>query len=138
MKIHNFKVGERGLNRFFGPLEAKIMDILWARPGSSIREVQTALEQDKDVNFNTVMTVMNRLVDKGLLRKTQKGRTSLYHPVQSKEEFMNDQSKELSHELVDEFGALAVSHMLDALDEADAGLIERLEQKIKQWKKDSD
>ncbi len=138
MRIHTFKVGERGLNRFFGPLEAKIMDILWARPGSSIREVQTALEQDKDVNFNTVMTVMNRLVDKGLLGKSQKGRTSLYQPVQSKEEFMNDQSKELSHELVDEFGALALNHMLDALDEADAGLIERLEQKIKQWKKDSD
>lgn len=138
MRIQTFKVGERGLNRFFGPLEAKIMDILWARPGSSIREVQTALEQDKDVNFNTVMTVMNRLVDKGLLGKSQKGRTSLYQPVQSKEEFMNDQSKELSHELVDEFGALALNHMLDALDEADEGLIERLEQKIKQWKKDSD
>lgn len=48
------------------------MDILWSRPGSSIREVQTALEQDKDVNFNTVMTVMNRLVDKGLLGKSQR------------------------------------------------------------------
>ncbi|MCM3173981.1 BlaI/MecI/CopY family transcriptional regulator [Paenibacillus sp. MER 99-2] len=138
MRINNFKVGERGLNRFFGPLEAKIMDILWACPGSSIREVQAALEKDKDVNFNTVMTVMNRLVDKGLLSKSQKGRTSLYQPVQSKEEFMNNQSKELSHELVDEFGALALNHMLDALEEADSSLIERLEQKIKQWKKDSD
>ncbi|WP_128103895.1 MULTISPECIES: BlaI/MecI/CopY family transcriptional regulator [Paenibacillus] len=138
MRINNFKVGERGLNRFFGPLEAKIMDILWARPGSSIREVQAALEKDKDVNFNTVMTVMNRLVDKGLLGKSQKGRTSLYQPVQSKEEFMNNQSKELSHELVDEFGALALNHMLDALEEADSSLIERLEQKIKQWKKDND
>ncbi|KAA8784311.1 BlaI/MecI/CopY family transcriptional regulator [Paenibacillus polysaccharolyticus] len=138
MRILNFKVGERGLNRFFGPLEAKIMEVLWARPGSSIREVQTALEQDKDVNFNTVMTVMNRLVDKGLLGKTQKGRTSLYRPVQSREDFMNDQSKELSQELVDEFGTLAVNHMLDALDEADEGLIERLEMKIKQWKKDND
>nr|WP_145404515.1 BlaI/MecI/CopY family transcriptional regulator [Paenibacillus xylanexedens] len=138
MRIHNFKVGERGLNRFFGPLEARIMDILWARPGSSIREVQTALEQYKDVNFNTVMTVMNRLVDKGLLGKTQKGRTSLYQPVQSKEAFMNDQSKELSQELVDEFGTLALNHMLDALEEADEGLIERLEMKIKQWKKDNE
>ncbi|CAH1196166.1 MULTISPECIES: BlaI/MecI/CopY family transcriptional regulator [unclassified Paenibacillus] len=137
MKILNFKVGERGLNRFFGPLEAKIMDVLWSRPGSSIREVQTALEQDRDVNFNTVMTVMNRLVDKGLLSKSQKGRTSLYHPVQSKEQFMNDQSKELSHELVDEFGALAVNHMLDALEDVDASLIERLEQKIKEWKKEN-
>ena len=113
------------------------MDVLWSRPGSSIREVQTALEQDRDVNFNTVMTVMNRLVDKGLLSKSQKGRTSLYHPVQSKEQFMNDQSKELSHELVDEFGALAVTHMLDALEDVDASLIERLEQKIKEWKKEN-
>jgi len=137
MKILNFKVGERGLNLFFRPLEAKIMDVLWSRPGSSIREVQTALEQDRDVNFNTVMTVMNRLVDKGLLSKSQKGRTSLYHPVQSKEQFMNDQSKELSHELVDEFGALAVNHMLDALEDVDASLIERLEQKIKEWKKEN-
>lgn len=51
---------------------------------------------------------------------------------------MNDQSKELSQELVDEFGTLALNHMLDALDEADEGLIERLEMKIKQWKKENE
>lgn len=84
MRIHNFKVGERGLNRFFGPLEARIMDILWARPGSSIREVQTALEQDKDVNFNTVMTVMNRLVDKGLLGKTQRAAHRCISPFRAR------------------------------------------------------
>lgn len=49
---------------------------------------------------------------------------------------MDEQSKELSHELVDEFGPLAVNHMIDALEVADPILIERLEQKIKQWKKD--
>lgn len=136
MKRLNFKTGERGLNRFFGPLEARIMDILWAVPDSSIKEVQTALEGDKDVNFNTVMTVMNRLVDKDILGKQLRGRTSLYRPVLSREEFMEEQSKELSHDLVDEFGPLAVNHMIDALEEADPNLIERLEQKIKQWKKD--
>ncbi|MNF10252.1 hypothetical protein D3C80_2111400 [compost metagenome] len=49
---------------------------------------------------------------------------------------MDEQSKGLSHELVDEFGPLAVNHMIDALEVADPKLIERLEQKIKQWKKD--
>lgn len=136
MKRLNFKAGETGLNRFFGPLEAKIMDILWSTPDRSIKEVQTALEADRDFNFNTVMTVMNRLVEKGILSKSIRGRTSLYRPVLSREEFMDEQSKELSHELVDEFGPLAVNHMIDALEVADPVLIERLEQKIKQWKKD--
>lgn len=136
MKRLNFKAGETGLNRFFGPLEAKIMDILWSTSDRSIKEVQTALEADRDFNFNTVMTVMNRLVEKGILSKSIRGRTSLYRPVLSREEFMDEQSKELSHELVDEFGPLAVNHMIDALGVADPILIERLEQKIKQWKKD--
>ncbi|MGG1616146.1 BlaI/MecI/CopY family transcriptional regulator [Paenibacillus sp. NRS-1782] len=136
MKRLNFKTGETGLNRFFGPLEAKIMDILWSTSDRSIKEVQTALEGDRDFNFNTVMTVMNRLVEKGILSKSIRGRTSLYRPVLSREEFRNEQSKELSHELVDEFGPLAVNHMIDALEVADPMLIERLEQKIKQWKKD--
>jgi hypothetical protein len=35
-------------------------------------------------NFNTVMTVMNRLVEKGILSKGIRGRTSLYRPVCSK------------------------------------------------------
>ncbi|ASR45463.1 BlaI/MecI/CopY family transcriptional regulator [Paenibacillus kribbensis] len=136
MKRLNFKAGETGLNRFFGPLEAKIMDILWSTSDRSIKEVQTALKGDRDFNFNTVMTVMNRLVEKGILSKSIHGRTSLYRPVLSREEFMDEQSKELSHELVDEFGPLAVNHMIDALEMADPVLIERLEQKIKQWKKD--
>ncbi|MFB5674840.1 BlaI/MecI/CopY family transcriptional regulator [Paenibacillus terreus] len=136
MRRLNFKTGERGLNRFFGPLESRIMDILWDAPDRSIKEVQTLLEHDKDINFNTVMTVMNRLVDKGVLSKKLRGRTSLYRPVQSREKFMDEQSKELSHELVEQFGPLAVNHMIDALEEADPELIERLEQKIKQWKKE--
>jgi predicted transcriptional regulator len=136
MKIQKFKFNERGLNRFFGPLEAKIMDVLWNGAEMSIKDVQRVLEREKPVNFNTVMTVMNRLVEKGILQKRVEGRTSLYQPVLSKEEFFDIQSKELTHELIDEFGSLVVNHMLDALEEVDHELIEKLEQKIKELKKE--
>lgn len=135
MKIQSFKFNERGLNRFFGPLEAKIMDVLWGGE-RSIKEVQHELEKDKATNFNTVMTVMNRLVDKGILTKRLEGRTSIFRPVLSREEFVNTQSKEMTHELMDEFGSVVVSHMIEALDEADDDLVAQLEQKIKEWKKD--
>nr|WP_281068945.1 BlaI/MecI/CopY family transcriptional regulator [Paenibacillus eucommiae] len=115
-------------------MEAKIMEILWAQPNLSIKEVQVKLEKEKDLNFNTVMTVMNRLLDKGLLTKIMAGRTSLYSTVESKERFLENQSKEISLNLVEDFGPLVVNHMLDALDEADPELLDKLEQKIKALK----
>ncbi|WP_349728388.1 BlaI/MecI/CopY family transcriptional regulator [Peribacillus frigoritolerans] len=136
MNIKNFKYDEVGLNRFFGPLEANIMEYLWDNAEQSIKSVQQSLELDKPINFNTVMTVMNRLVEKGILEKRVEGRLSLFRPVQTKAEFLEEQSKKLTENLLDEFGGAVISHMLDAMKDADQGLIEKLEQKIQALKKD--
>jgi predicted transcriptional regulator len=135
MNINNFRFDKVGLNRFFGPLEAKIMDILWAGSEKSIKEVQQQLDKEKATNFNTVMTVMNRLVEKKILVKRVEGRTSLFKPVKTKTEFIEEQSKKLTDNLLDEFGGLVVNHMLDSLKEVDQSLLDRLEQKIYQLKK---
>ncbi|MFE6166795.1 BlaI/MecI/CopY family transcriptional regulator [Viridibacillus arvi] len=137
MRIRKFKMNESGLNRFFGPLEAKIMDILWNDVEMTIKDVQQVLDQEKLTNFNTVMTVMNRLVDKGILEKRTEGRSSLYKPVLSRDDFLNTQSKEMTNELMDEFGNVVVSHMLDALEDVDDDLVAMLEKKIKELKKDT-
>jgi predicted transcriptional regulator len=137
MNINNFRFDKVGLNRFFGPLEAKIMDILWEGSEKSIKEVQKQLEKEKAMNFNTVMTVMNRLVDKKILVKRVEGRTSLFKPVKTKEEFIEEQSKKLTENLLDEFGGLVVNHMLDSLKDVDQNLLDRLEQKIDQLKKEN-
>ncbi|MEW9669976.1 BlaI/MecI/CopY family transcriptional regulator [Ammoniphilus sp. 3BR4] len=138
MNIKNFKYDGVGLNRFFGPLEAKIMDILWVAEELSIKEVQQRLEhQDKPVNFNTVMTVMNRLLEKGVLEKRMQGRLSLFRPIQSKEEFIEEQSKKITENLLDEFGGIVINHMIDAIKDVDQTVLEKLEQKIQRLKKDN-
>ncbi|MEC0229141.1 BlaI/MecI/CopY family transcriptional regulator [Paenibacillus alba] len=137
MKMQNFKYEGSGLNRFFGPLEAKIMEILWGTSAEmTIKDVQIKLDQDKAINFNTVMTVMNRLVDKGILQKKSVIRSFMYRPVVTREQFMETQSKELTFDLIEEFGSLAVTHMVDALDKVDPDLLDKLEQQIKELKKD--
>ena len=100
----------------------------------TIKDVQQVLDKKKVTNFNTVMTVMNRLVERNF--KEDKGRSSLYSPVQSRVEFLNAQSKEMTNELMDEFGNVVVSHMLDALEDVDNDLVAKLEQKIKELKKE--
>ena len=49
------------------------MDILWSSEALSIKEVQSILNQESPISINTVMTVMNRLLDKGLLTKVMTG-----------------------------------------------------------------
>ncbi|WP_026297293.1 BlaI/MecI/CopY family transcriptional regulator [Paenibacillus daejeonensis] len=138
MKIENFKYHERGMNRFFGPLEARVMTILWDNTELTIKDVQHQLQlhQEKPLSFNTVMTVMNRLTEKGFLDKLPGRKASLYRPTRSREAFLEAQSKELTGELLDEFGPLIVNHMVDALDEADPDLLDQLEKRIQQLKKD--
>ncbi|WP_106767392.1 BlaI/MecI/CopY family transcriptional regulator [Paenibacillus faecalis] len=136
MKIKKLNIHEQGLNQFFGPLEAKIMDILWQKEQSTIRDVQTILNKEESLSFNTVMTVMNRLLEKGILQKrTEKGgrgRTTLFKPVQTKEQFLSEQTKEITQGLIRNFGDLVVGHMIDTLDEADPKLISKLQEKLKQ------
>lgn len=138
MSIKRFKYNEEGLSRFFGPLEAKIMELFWESEQEefSIKEMQKALESEKNSNFNTVMTVMNRLVEKNVLTKRASGRVSLYRPIQSKEEFFDEQSKKLTENLLDEFGGVVISHMIDSLTDVDESLLHKLEEKIQQLKKD--
>jgi len=131
-------IGGEGLNRFFGPLESRIMDILWTSEGMSIKEVQSILKQESGISINTVMTIMNRLLDKGHLTKVITGsgrmRAAKFSPILSKEQFLSEQTKTVSQGLIQEYGSLVVNHMIDALDEVDPEVIQRLERKLNDLK----
>jgi len=137
-KVKKLNMTEEGLNRFFGPLEARIMDVLWSSGRLSIKEVQERLNRAAPISFNAVMTVMNRLREKGLLRKTteERGRyrVSLYEPVQTKEQFLTEQTKALTFGLVREYGDIVLHHMIEALEDADPNLIAKLQEKLDRMK----
>lgn len=139
MRIKKFNVNEEGLNHFFGPLEAKIMEIIWTSEGLSIKDVHEKMLSDSEISYNAVMTVMNRLLEKGHMKRYHmgKGRTRsyIYQAVETKEQFLTEQTKNVTHGLINEFGDLVVNHMIDALDHADPVLLQRLEEKLNAMKK---
>jgi predicted transcriptional regulator len=137
--INKFNVNEEGLNRFFGSLQARIMEIMWRSEQVSIKEVHSRLNEESPLALNTVMTVMKRLEEKGILQKQTAGRgktrLTLFRTVQTKEEFLAEQAKTVTQGLIKEFGDLVVSYMVDAMEEADPLLLQKLEQKLKDIKK---
>lgn len=55
-----------------GKLQLKIMQALWQRGPSSVREVQESFPAKKRPAYTTVQTVMYRLEAKGALRRAKK------------------------------------------------------------------
>lgn len=57
------------------------MAVLWERPEVTVHEVLDAVAWDKPLAYTTMMTVLNRLVDKGFVRRELHGRAARYWPV---------------------------------------------------------
>jgi BlaI family penicillinase repressor len=64
-----------------GGLEAAAMAVLWQQPEATVHDVLSAVAWDKPLAYTTVLTVLNRLVDKGFARRELHGRAARYWPV---------------------------------------------------------
>ena len=62
------------VERYLGSLEAEIMRVLWDKPRLPVRSVVELLPGRRARAYTTVMTVMNRLFEKGLLQREAAGR----------------------------------------------------------------
>jgi BlaI family penicillinase repressor len=62
--------------------EADILAVLWRLGPATVREVHDALE--KDSGYNTTLTQMRLMTDKGLLVRSERFRSHVYEPAASK------------------------------------------------------
>ncbi|MGH2655450.1 MAG: BlaI/MecI/CopY family transcriptional regulator [Actinomycetota bacterium] len=108
-----------------GDLETRIMEILWRRDEpTTVRKVHEELDRARPLAYTTIMTVMDRLWRKRLLRRTLRGRAFEYVPAASQAEY----TAKLMHQLLrgtgDRQGALA--HFVRGMRKADEAELLRL------------
>jgi predicted transcriptional regulator len=63
--------------------ELRLMDVIWGRGPSTVADVAAALPEQLDLAYNTVLTTMRILEDKGYLKhtKAKEGRAFVYRAV---------------------------------------------------------
>ncbi|MFZ2488103.1 MAG: BlaI/MecI/CopY family transcriptional regulator, partial [Anaerolineae bacterium] len=83
-------------------------------------------------NYKTVMTVLNRLVDKEALTRERVSRAFIYRPRQSREVFLARVSRAIMGGLVRDFGSLAVAQFVETLDEIDPDQLAELERLVQE------
>lgn len=77
------------------PLELQIMQVLWSEGPSNVQDVQTKLQPDTELAYNTVQTMLNILHRKGRVRRTLQGRAYVYRTVASKEKVLGQAVRDL-------------------------------------------
>ncbi|HEY6346044.1 MAG TPA: BlaI/MecI/CopY family transcriptional regulator [Bryobacteraceae bacterium] len=95
-------------------LELRIMETLWSKGPSSIRELQEAFPEGQRPAYTTVQTVLYRLEWKKAVRRTKKvSNAHVFEPIISRNSVM----RRMIDELVGVFGGRAlpiVTHLIDS------------------------
>jgi predicted transcriptional regulator len=63
------------------PLELDIMKAVWKNSPITVRTVQESIRPERNLAYTTVMTIMDRLHHKGILRRNLHSRTHYYEPA---------------------------------------------------------
>jgi predicted transcriptional regulator len=122
-----------------GPLEITVMEILWANGESNVHDVAQRLE--RPLAYTTVMTTLDRLYKKGMLGRRKADRAFIYAPRFTKAEWEQKQAGDV---LAAFFAAprpsgdLLLSYLVDVVGQHDAALLDELERRIRDKRRELD
>jgi predicted transcriptional regulator len=72
-----------------GELQLQVMSAVWRLGSATVEEVRSALPPRYRAAYNTIQTVLNRLVDRGLLSRKKVVRMFQYQPRLSEDEYLS-------------------------------------------------
>ena len=110
-----------------GPLELKVLEVLWERNrASTVRNVQPSFPR---LAYTTLMTTLDRLYRKGVLRRFRFGRAFGYEPCCSRDQLFGQMASGRVTELLAACGdsTVLLSTLVEAVGQADADLLDELE-----------
>lgn len=110
-------------------LEALCMEVVWRDFPVSAREVWQRMRGGKSRAYTTIMTTMDRLHTKGMLRREKLGLAWVYTPTRSEAEFKKSLADQLADQIVDEHGEVGLMAVVEAAS-SDGALLKRLEEMI--------
>lgn len=109
-----------------GPLEERVVQVVWRRGPRTVRQVLEELLPEHRVAYTTVMTVMSRLVEKGLLKRVAEGGSYTYTAAWSEREYASLVTQRLARDLIARFGDVALMQFAAELGRVDPDHVREL------------
>jgi predicted transcriptional regulator len=102
-------------------LETEIMEEVWNAGERTVREVLDALNARSTTQraYTTILTVMQRLHAKDVLRRERDGRRDIYVPVLTRGQYAQARAEAEVGALVSEYGDVALAHFARHMSQLD-------------------
>ncbi len=108
-----------------GELQIQIMAALWRIDSGTVEDVRMALPARYRSAYNTVQTVLNRLSDRGLLRRARRGAAYAYTPVLSEAEYLTRSIKRSLAGASSDARETALSQLIGSLEESELAALRK-------------
>lgn len=120
-----------------GRLERQVLEETWRRGETSVRDIFSAFGQR--IAYTTVMTTLDRLYKKRLLKRRKDGRAFLYSALVTREEF----ERVIAEDVIDGLLGRAadgvepvLACIVDAVSEHDRELLDELDRLIREKRRE--
>jgi BlaI family transcriptional regulator, penicillinase repressor len=104
--------------------EQRVMRVLWTRGECSVRDVTEALAPTYPVAYNTVLTLLRILTDKGYVSPRQEGRAFIYSTLVSRSDARSQALRKLVSQFFEGSPSALAQHLVQTeqigLEELDA------------------
>ena len=109
--------------------ELRLMDILWGKGTATVSDVVEALPKRLALAYNTVLTTLRILEQKGYVRHEKEGRAFVYYPVVNRSQACRSAVKYVVTRFFDNSPGLLLLNILEH-DKIDTAELKRLKKMI--------
>lgn len=99
-----------------GELGNEIMQIIWKEERSTLKDITLRLRKKRKIAYTTVATILQRLYERGMVKKVKEGKRHFYTPSFSKETYLSRLIKAFINKTTSTYGDLAISSFVEGLD----------------------
>jgi predicted transcriptional regulator len=114
-----------------GSLQAEVMKIVWQLGQATVDDVRDQQPTARRSAYTTVQTVMNRLHDRGLLKRQLRGKAYVYSARVDEPEFVARSLRERLSGASSDTRRAALLHLVDALDPDELDEVARYANKVR-------
>ena len=104
------------LQKILSPLEQEVMNIVWECEDCSVRDVLAKLDKEKRLAYTTVATILQRLFEKGLVRRKNEGLVVHYSPKISKTDYGKTLAQSFVSKFIKSFGDSAIASFAESIE----------------------
>ncbi len=101
--------------------ELELLRVLWEKGPLTVREIHDGLSGDKSTGYTTTLKILQKMTEKGLVRRDESQRSHVYEPVMKAEQTQRQLVRDL---LQKAFGGSPGRLVMQALSEKKASAAE--------------